>query len=232
MNLKKNTTSAHDSHPVLIRTEELGCVYKSGETPFVALEKITCEVRMGDRIALIGQSGSGKSTLLQILSGIETPTSGHIDWPYFKDQNLMPLRPKGIGLIFQMPNLLPALSVLENVALPLNLSDLPKDQALAQALYELERLGIENLRNKLPEELSGGQAQRVSAARALACKPTLILADEPTGQLDHPTANRLIDVLLKVSKEEGISLLIATHDQAVVKQMDKVWKIEQGSLEV
>jgi ABC-type lipoprotein export system ATPase subunit len=232
MKLEQDKTTYLESEQVIIHTKDLGCTYGNGETSVVALRSATCQVKTGDRIALVGQSGSGKSTLLQLLGGIEKPTSGTLDWSYFNDRKITPLRPTGISFIFQMPSLVPSLTVLENVTLPLLLGNKDKLKFEELALNELKRLGIDNLKDKLPEELSGGQAQRVSAARALVCKPKLILADEPTGQLDHPTASHLISVLIEASKIEGIALLIATHDLEVVKQMDKVWEIKQGKLEV
>ncbi|MFY4777077.1 ABC transporter ATP-binding protein [Metabacillus sp. RGM 3146] len=224
--------SSTKSQKILVQAKDIGCIYTTGVNSVEALKSATCQIKMGDRIALVGKSGSGKSTLLQLLGGLEKPTSGHLDWTYFEEDKISPLRPLGISFIFQMPSLIPSLNVLENVSLPLLLANQQKNQSEELAFFQLMRLGIDNLKDKLPEELSGGQAGRVSAARALVCKPKLILADEPTGQLDQTTANHLMKVLLEASETEGISLLIATHDPNVVKHMDKVWEIEQGMLEV
>lgn len=227
---EKNTQVNQDRSHFLINAKDIGCTYKRGEASIVAIESATCNVMPKERIALVGRSGSGKSTLIQILGGLEVPTKGDISWPSFDSSK--PLRPTGIGIIFQMPSLLPALSVLENVALPLILAEKSQEEAEDMAFHELKRLGIEKLIDKLPEELSGGQAQRVAAARIMATKPKLILADEPTGQLDHPTAHHFLDVLFESLEGSDTALLIATHDMEVAKRMKKVWRMEQGILEV
>ncbi len=216
----------------LIKTEQVSRTYEAGGIEVVALESASCEIKTGDRIALVGQSGSGKSTLLQVLGKLEKPSKGHVDFSYFENHNIHPIRPMGISYIFQMPSLIPSLSVIENVALPLLIMNQPKAITENLALNELRKLEIDHLKDKLPEELSGGQAQRVAAARALVCKPKVILADEPSGQLDHHTARHLMKVLLETSEEEGMALVIATHDNEVVKQLDQVWTIKQGRLEV
>jgi ABC-type lipoprotein export system ATPase subunit len=214
----------------LVHIQNGGRTYSHGSTSVVALASATCTVMPGDRIALVGPSGSGKSTLLHLLGGLDTTTSGSIEWPALGVRES--LRPSNIGLVFQMPSLLAPLTVVENVEIPLLLGPKSAEKARSAALDALDRIGLKSLANKLPEELSGGQAQRIAVARALATRPKLILADEPTGQLDHPTAEHLFDVLLASLEGTGTALVVATHDMTVAKRMHKVWQIQYGTLEV
>ncbi len=204
--------------------------YPRGKIPVVALASATCAVMPGDRIALVGPSGSGKSTLLHLLGGLDMPTSGILAWPALGARET--LRPGKIGVIFQMPSLLAPLTVVENVEIPMLLRHVAAKEARAAALDALERIELSSIAEKLPEELSGGQAQRVAVARALACQPKLILADEPTGQLDHPTAQHLFDVLLASLEGTDTALLVATHDMTVAERMHMVWRMQHGILEV
>lgn len=216
--------------PVLVLARGVGRTYRRGAAAVVALASATCTVAAGDRIALVGPSGSGKSTLLHLLGGLDTPTSGEISWPALGPRET--LRPARVAFVFQMPSLLPPLSAVENVELPLLLRKIDQASARAAALEALARMGLAAIADKLPEELSGGQAQRVAMARALAIRPALILADEPTGQLDHPTAEHLLDVLDDSLEGTPTALVVATHDPAVAARMDAVWRIHRGILEV
>lgn len=203
--------------------------YRRGNTPVVALVSATCAIMPGDRIALVGPSGSGKSTLLHLLGGLDTPTSGILAWPALGARET--LRPGKIGFVFQTQSLLAPMTVVENVEIPLLLGQVSAEKARATALDMLERIELESLAEKLPEELSGGQAQRVAIARALTCGPKLILADEPTGQLDHPTAQHLFDVLLAALEGTDTALLVATHDMTVAERMHTLWRMQHGILE-
>jgi len=178
----------------------------------VAVHGVSWEVRSGQQIALTGSSGSGKSTLLHLLAGLDEPTVGTVAWPALGRR--ADLRPGPVAVVFQGPSLLPPLDVLENVALPLVLSGVTATDANASATGALERLGLAPLAAKLPEELSGGQAQRVAVARVLAGRPRLILADEPTGQLDHVTAADVIDALVDTAAELGAGLVVTTDGGA------------------
>jgi putative ABC transport system ATP-binding protein/lipoprotein-releasing system ATP-binding protein len=209
--------------------EKLRRVYQRGNALVVAVQEATCTIAQGDRIALVGRSGSGKSTLLHLLGGLDTPTSGTLSWPALGLRGT--LRPSKVAFVFQMPSLLPALTVVENVELPLLLSDTGGETARAAALDALLRMDLAVLADKLPEELSGGQAQRVAVARALAVRPKLILADEPTGQLDRPTAQHLFDVLLATLAGTDTALVVATHDQTLAERLDQVWHMSHGRLE-
>ncbi len=215
---------------ILVQIQNGGRTYTQGKTPVTALASATCTIASGDRVALVGPSGSGKSTLLHLLAGIDMPTSGSISWPALGERET--LRPTRVGVIFQMPSLLAPLTVVENVEIPLLLGNVQADKARASALIALDRIGLKSLAEKLPEELSGGQAQRVAVARAIASHPMLILADEPTGQLDHPTAQHLFDVLLASLEGTAIALVVATHDLAVAERMSSIWHMHHGVLEV
>jgi ABC-type lipoprotein export system ATPase subunit len=217
------------TNKILVEADQIGCNYSVGKSSIVALESATCTVKSGDRIALVGQSGSGKSTLLQLLGGLEAPSSGHISWPALGGR--IDLRPLKVGFVFQMQSLLTPLSVIENVELPLLLSHSDPKTARRAAIEELERIGLGHLKDKLPEELSGGQAQRVAFARVMTTRPKLILADEPTGQLDHQTANHLFEVLFKALEHSDTALIVATHDRKIADRFNTVWTMKQGRLE-
>jgi len=215
---------------IFVSMDNVGRTYVRGKDPLEALTSVTCAVRPGDRIAVVGPSGSGKSTLLHLMGGLDAPTSGSISWPELGPKER--LRPKKIGIIFQSESLLAPLTVVENVELPLLLEGLDPSKARVSALEALREIALDSIADKLPEELSGGQAQRVAVARTLATRPKLVLADEPTGQLDHPTAQRLFDVFLASLEDSDAALVVATHDPAIARRMNTVWKIQYGKLEV
>ena len=219
-----------DGAQPLVRCRDLGRSYGSGRAATVALHNATCDIWSGERIALMGPSGSGKSTLLHLMAGLEVPTSGEVTWPALGRR--CDLRPGPVALILQGPSLLPPLDVTENVALPLMLGGLDAGEASECAHHALARLELLDLEAKLPEELSGGQAQRVAIARALAQQPRLLLADEPTGQLDHATAAHIIEVLLDATQESDAALVVSTHDPAVAARLDQRWRVADGQLTV
>jgi ABC-type lipoprotein export system ATPase subunit len=213
-----------------VRMNNLGRTFSRGKARVKALESASGEVVRGDRIAIVGPSGSGKSTLLHIMGGIDAPSEGSVSWPALGDRKS--LRPRKIGIVFQTMSLLAPLTVVENTELPLLLAGVKPSEAREASLKALGEIGLESIANKLPEELSGGQAQRVAVARALSSRPKVILADEPTGQLDHPTARLLFDVLLASLDPTETALVIATHDLAIAERMNTVWSISHGRLEV
>ncbi len=215
---------------LLVEARDVSRTYRGGREEIVAVAAATCSVRAGDRIALEGRSGSGKSTLLQMLGGIEAPTSGSIRWPALGKRE--DLRPRHIAFVFQRESLLAPLNVLENVQIALLLQGAAREQTRERAMEALQRFGLDDLAAKLPEELSGGQSQRVSFARAIAMRPQFILADEPTGQLDTATAELLLSEVLGVLDELGSAVVIATHDARVAERMRTRWKIARGRLEV
>jgi putative ABC transport system ATP-binding protein len=212
----------------LIRCRHVGRTFGTGRRAVAAVRGASFAIAPNDRIALMGPSGSGKSTLLHVLAQLETPTSGEISGALFVAGQGP--RPDTIGLVFQSPSLIPALDALENVALPLVLAGASDAEARNAAHDALELLELAWLGQKLPEELSGGQAQRVAIARVLACRPRLILADEPTGQLDHVTGHAVLRVLLHTAGTLGAAVLIATHDPLIAAQLDEVWQMEDGTL--
>lgn len=209
----------------------LGVSITFGEGPasVVAVHGTDCSVAEGSRVAISGPSGSGKSTLLHLMAGFERPTSGTVTWPALPDSSADPTR--GIGVVFQSPSLVPTLNVFENIALPLNLAGQPPAVITARVRSSLELVGAGELQNRLPDELSGGQAQRVAVARVLAQQPRLILADEPTGQLDHDTGQRVVDALLATADELRAALVVTTHDEEVAQRLATRWSMHDGRLQ-
>ena len=201
-------------------------VYGKGPAAVVAVHGTSCVVPAGARIALIGASGSGKSTLLHLFAGLEQPTVGTITWPGLADGTVG--QAPQVGVVFQGPSLIPALDVAENTALPVLLAGGPDPDR--RALDALRAVGVADLAGKLPEELSGGQAQRVAVARVLAQQPRLVLADEPTGQLDRATGHHVLDVLLAAAARLGAALVVATHDPAVADRLNSHWFMHDGRL--
>lgn len=214
----------------LVRCRGAARTFGSGESVTLALEPTDCRVHPGERIAVVGPSGSGKSTLLHLMAGLDRPTIGSVEWPAIGTREA--LRPGPVAMIFQGPSLLPPLTVDENVALPLMLDGEAAPRAIALARAALMRLGLEGLGDKLPEEISGGQAQRAAVARALAGKPRLILADEPTGQLDRASGASLVDVLLAAAEDSGAALVVATHDPTVSERLSGRWEMRSGRLRI
>lgn len=214
---------------ILLSLDDVSRYYADGPLERPALRHISCNVVAGACIAISGPSGSGKSTLLHIMAGLDKPTSGLVTWPALVQQ--IDLRPDQICLIPQTPSLLPTLTVLENVELCWLLSKGDEAEARASALRALEKLGLLSIVDRLPEELSGGQLQRVAAARAIVCEPRLILADEPTGQLDSVAGSRLIEALRDSAANCNAALVVATHDSAVANRMLVHWRLARGKLE-
>lgn len=200
----------------------------AGPGAVVALQPTTCTVSPGARIALVGPSGSGKSTLLHLMAGLDAPTSGTISWPAIGSRS--DLRPGPVAMVFQGPSLMPALTVLENVAFPLVLAGSTDRDARRRAAESLKTLDLGALADQLPEEISGGQAQRVAVCRALAGRPHLLLADEPTGQLDHRNGEAVIDVLLAAAEHTDAGLVVSTHDLTVADRLPERWTMHAGRL--
>jgi ABC-type lipoprotein export system ATPase subunit len=215
-----------------IVVECLGVVrsFERGNRTIEALAPATCRVKAGDRIALMGPSGSGKSTLMHLMAGLDRPSAGEIRWPLLRGPHTPDaLRPGKVAVVLQTPSLMPALSVVENVELPLILEGTPGNTR-GTAMDALARVGLAGLAERLPEELSGGQGQRVAMARAMAMRPQLLLADEATGQLDRSTGKALIDCLLEWLAGSRTALVMATHDPAVAERMAAVWRMDHGHL--
>lgn len=213
---------------VLVRCEQASRTFGHGPLAVVAVHGVTCEVSGSSRIALVGPSGSGKSTLVQLMAGLVRPTSGTVSWPAWGSGPLHD--PSRAGVVFQGLSLIPSLSAAENAAFPLLLRGVPYAEAIARAVESLDLLGIGALAVKVPDELSGGQAQRVAVARVVTSRPQLILADEPTGELDRAAGDRVVDVLLEAADHLGSGLLIATHDPAVAVRLDVTWRMHDAEL--
>lgn len=213
---------------ILIEAHRLARSFGMDGQRIAAVRPFDCVIRAGQRIALMGRSGSGKSTLLNLFAGLADPdTASSIAWPGFDARRS--LRPRQIGFVFQSPSLIPALTVLENVRLPLDLMDASPAHVM-DPQEALARLSLSELADKLPDQLSGGQMQRVAMARALVMRPTLLLADEPTGQLDRETGHRVLEALLASIEGTDTALIIATHDETVAEYMDERWSIEAGEV--
>lgn len=214
--------------PIVMATD-ISRSFTQGRTLIRAMRHATCTILPGEQIGLMGRSGSGKSTLLHLLGALDHPDTGTISWPALP--NGASLRPSNVTDIFQGPSLLPALNVLDNVSLPLILSGYDHTTAEDAARAMLERLELGAIAEAQPEEISGGQAQRVGIARALAVKPGLILADEPTGQLDRITASRTISILMEIASEIGAALVVSTHDPLVAGRFPILWYMSDGVLD-
>ncbi|MGW0970750.1 ABC transporter ATP-binding protein [Streptomyces sp. NPDC002516] len=189
----------------------------------VAVHGANLTIRPGERLAIVGSSGSGKSSLLHLIAGLERATTGTVT-------RAPGLEPSDIGLVFQNDSLIPALNVAENAALPLILADLPENEARQTALAALARVGVRHLADRLPEEISGGQAQRVAVARVLSQAPRLILADEPTGRLDHASGARVLDALLTTADLARAALVVTTHDPSVAARLTQRRTMRDGRL--
>jgi len=214
---------------ILVSLDDASRYYVDGGCQRAALTNISCQVIAGDRVAVVGPSGSGKSTLLHLMAGLDKPTRGVVRWPALGPET--ELRPDEICVVFQTPTLLPTLTVLENVELSWLLSKRDEGEARPAALRTLEKLGLSAIAGKLPGEISGGQMQSVATARAIVCEPRLILADEPTGQLDSVSASKLIEELFDSVANSGAALIVATHDLAIASRMRSQWRMVHGKLE-
>ena len=217
----------------ILRVENLRKVYGKDENKVVALNNVSFSVQKGEFVAIVGASGSGKSTLLHLIGGVDRPTSGKVyigDEDIYKlsDDKLAIFRRRQIGLIYQFYNLIPILNVEENITLPLDLDGRKTDKNELNEMLEL--LGLENRRRHLPNELSGGQQQRTSIGRALITRPSIILADEPTGNLDSKSSDEIVSLLKKSNKELNQTIIMITHNLEIAKMADRIIKIEDGKI--
>lgn len=217
----------------ILKIEDLKKVYGNGETEVKALDGISFQVEEGEFIAIIGPSGSGKSTLLHSIAGLEKPTSGNV---YFYDKDIYKmnkkeltiLRRQKIGIIYQFYNLIPTLNVEENITLPIELDRKKIDTKKLDEIIKF--LGLEKRKKHLPNELSGGQQQKVAIGRALMINPTIILADEPTGNLDSKSSEEIMKVLKKANKDYKQTIIMITHNLEIAKLADRIIKIEDGKI--
>lgn len=216
----------------IVKIRNLSKIYQTSGEKICALKNINLLVKSGEMIAITGTSGSGKSTLLHILAGIDTPSEGEV---YVKNENIFGMtedfrtefRRKNIGLIYQFFNLLPFLNVEENISLPLMLGGNNKQELVKEIIKDLD---LENRKTHLPSQLSGGQQQRVAIGRALIMQPAILLADEPTGNLDRKNSNEIISLLKKVNKKTGQTIILVTHDEDVAQECTRQIVIEDGKI--
>lgn len=217
----------------ILRVENLSKVYGKGENKVVALDNVSFSVEKGEFVAIVGASGSGKSTLLHLVGGVDRPTKGKVfidgkNIYAMNDDKLAIFRRRQVGLIYQFYNLIPILNVEENITLPLELDNREVDKKSLKELLEL--LGLENRSKHLPNELSGGQQQRVSIGRALIMNPAIILADEPTGNLDSKSSDEIVALLKKSNKDYNQTIIMITHNMEIAKEADRIIKIEDGRI--
>lgn len=216
-----------------MRVEGLGKQVASGDGLLTILHEIGFSVAAGESVAIVGASGSGKSTLLGLLAGLDLPTRGRVhlagqDLAALDEDGRAALRGRELGFVFQSFHLLPSLTARENVMLPLELLGLPEPRAMAEAM--LGRVGLADRLGHYPKHLSGGEQQRVALARAFAVKPKLLLADEPTGNLDAATGQQVIELMFAMNAEEGTTLILVTHDEALARRCGRAIRLEAGRL--
>ena len=224
---------AHMSAPI-IRAKDLRKIYQVGTTEVKALDGVDIEIEKGAYIALMGSSGSGKSTLMNVLGCLDTPTSGTYvlngnDVSSHSDNDLAEIRNKEIGFVFQTFNLLPRYTALENVALPMIYAGVPKVDRLARAKKVLKKVGLGDRMDHRPNELSGGQRQRVAVARALVMNPSIILADEPTGNLDSVTSDGIMELFSEINRD-GNTVIVVTHEEDIAAHAEKTIRLKDGKL--
>ena len=217
----------------ILKAQNLTKIYGKDMAKVTALDNVSFSVEKGEFVAIVGASGSGKSTLLHIIGGVDRPTSGKVyidgkDIFQFNDDKLAIFRRRQVGLIYQFYNLIPILNVEENITLPLSLDNREVDKYKLDEMIKL--LGLENRKTHLPNELSGGQQQRTSIGRALITNPTIILADEPTGNLDSKSSDEIVSLLKKTNKEFKQTIIMITHNMEIAKCADRIIKIEDGKL--
>lgn len=216
---------------VVLKTDNLKKFYGNGENQVKALNGVSLSIEQGEFIAIVGTSGSGKSTLLHMLGGLDRPTEGRVfvddkDIFTLKDEALTIFRRRKIGFVFQAFNLVPVLNVYENIVLPIELDGNEVDGAYVEQITEV--LGLSEKKNSMPSQLSGGQQQRVAIARALASKPTILLADEPTGNLDSKTSQDVLSLLKITGQKFGQTIVMITHNEEIAQMADRIIHIEDG----
>ena len=217
----------------ILKVENLTKIYGKGTTEVVALNNVSFSVEKGEFVAIVGASGSGKSTLLHLIGGVDRPTSGKVyidgkDIYSLNDDKLAIFRRRQVGLVYQFYNLIPILNVEENITLPLDLDNRKVDNKHLKQLLDL--LGLENRKTHLPNQLSGGQQQRTSIGRALITNPTIVLADEPTWNLDSKSSDEIFALLKKSNREYKQTIIMITHNMEVAKCADRIIKIEDGKI--
>ncbi len=227
--------SVNESMPLAIRAVDLTRTFEVGETTVEALRSINLEVGKGQFVALVGPSGSGKSTLLNLVGGLDRPTDGQLwvdgeELSASKEKALTEHRRRRVGFVFQSFNLLPRLTAVENVALPLIFVGVPERERIERAAELLAQVGLSDRLDHRPTQLSGGEQQRVAIARALVYRPAIILADEPTGNIDTATGAEIMALLRRLNREQGVTLLLVTHDHEAASFADSIIQLRDGQI--
>jgi putative ABC transport system ATP-binding protein len=220
---------------IAVQTLNVAKSYTRGKMSVSALSGVDLEIRKGETIAIVGPSGSGKTSLLNLIGGLDTPTGGRVvvdgtDLSQLSDDQLAQYRLQKVGFIFQFYNLMSTLTALENVEVPLTLANIPKKERRDRATELLRAVGLQLRVNHMPDEMSGGEQQRVAVARALANNPSILLGDEPTGDLDSKSAKSLMDLLRSLRKDRQMTLIFVTHDPLVVARCDRAYAIRDGKI--
>ncbi len=219
----------------ILRCQQLGMVYSEGPNDVEVLTNIDLQIDKGDRIAIVGASGSGKSTLMHLLGGLDLPTSGSVwidgqEMSGVSDKKRGDIRNQYLGFVYQFHHLLHEFTAVENVAMPLLIRGINQKEAYAEAIEILNKIGLGHRLEHRPIELSGGERQRAAIARALVSKPSCVLADEPTGNLDHKTADTVFQMMVDLNKNSETALVMVTHDLNLAQRMDKIFQLEDGVL--
>ncbi len=221
----------------ILHCQQLGKTYTEGPNDVTVLDGVNLDIQAGERIAIVGASGSGKSTLLHLLGGLDLPSTGSIwvdgqELSGMSDKKRGDIRNEYLGFVYQFHHLLPEFTAVDNVAMPLMIRGVDANAARDEATRLLSAMGLEHRLAHRPVELSGGERQRAAIARALVTEPSVVLADEPTGNLDEKTADAVFNMMLELNQRVGTALVMVTHDSSLASRMDKVYHLERGKLSV
>lgn len=220
----------------IVRLDETTKLYQQGQMEVRAVDSLSLQINKGDFAALCGPSGSGKTTVLNLIGGLDVPTSGKVylegqDLGSLSRSQLSAIRRDRIGFVFQAYNLIPVMTAYENAEFVLNLQGVPKNECHEKVMTILDAVGLGGLENRKPDEMSGGQQQRVAIARAIVTRPAIVLADEPTANVDSATSDSLLELMIKLNNESGITFLFSTHDQRVMNMAKRLIKLRDGQIE-